>query len=155
MLDQPERFRILKNMRHLCIISFLPLEVDIKNWKIYPCRSAWKKLVCHISFAVYCLHGLYQLLSLLHVLMFSRGTPLYQIVIHMIVVSAYALSSFWYYLLYVKYPETNAGIVAMTLTGSVIGRKCASLYLSSESHYQLLLSSQTGNFYTLEEKESD
>ena len=155
MLDQPERYRILKNLRHLCTVGFLPLEVDTNSWEIHPYRSAWKRLLCYVSFIIYSLHGLCQLLSLLHVLMFSHGTPLYQIVIHMIVVSAYALSSFWYYLLYVKYPETNAGIVAMTLTGSVIGRKCASLYLSSESHYQLLLSSQTGNFYTLEEKESD
>ena len=60
---------------------------------------------------------------MLHVLMYLPGTPTYQLVIHMILAATYAVYSFDYYLLYVKYPEINAAMFGMTLTGSIIGGK--------------------------------
>ena len=78
-----------------------------------------------MSFAIYCSHVVVQALSLMHVVGFFPSTPLYQVVLHIILASAYAVTSFWYYLLYVRYSETNAAVVEMTLTGSVDRRRFA------------------------------
>ena len=124
MLNQRERHHVLKFLRRFCIVGVLPLKVDINSWEIHPyAQTSWKKSLCTVSFAIYCVHVVFQSLSLLHVVMFLRSTPLYQVILHMIMVSAYAGSSFWYYLLYIKYPGTNAAVVRMTLNGSVDGRR--------------------------------
>ena len=122
MLDQIERYRVLKHRFYLCTVGFLPTEIDISSWEIHPSvRSAWKRILCRISYATYCLHGVFQALNILRVFMSFQSTPLYQVVLHTILVYTYAITSFWYYLLYVKNPGTNAAVVRMTLTGSVDG----------------------------------
>ena len=124
MLNQAERYQVLRFLMHFCTVGLLPLEVDVKSWKIRPCaQPRWKRLLFRLSFASYCLHGMYQVLSLLHVWMFSRDTPTYQIMIHMIIASVTVVYSFVYYLFYVKYPEINAALFRMALTGSIVGRK--------------------------------
>ena len=130
MLEQAERHQVLKHLCYFRTVGFLPLEVDVNNWGIHPCvRSAWKRIIIRISFAIQCLHIVVQSLSLLCVVMFFRSTPLYQVILHMILASAYPVVGFWYYLLYIKYPETNAAVLRMTLTGSVDG--CRLTHLAS------------------------
>ena len=124
MLDQSERYRVLKSLRHFCTAGFLPLDVDLNSWEIQPCiQPRWKRLLCQISFAIYCSHTVCTSLRLLHVLIFLPDTPMYQIVIHMILASAYAATSFIYYLLFIKDPKINAAVFGMTLNGSTVGRK--------------------------------
>ena len=124
MLDQTDRYRILKYFRFLSTAALLPLEVDVSSWEIRPrLRASWKRLLWRVSFAIFCLHSLCQLFSLLHVLIFLRSTPLHQIIIHMTVAFWYAATAFFNYVLYVKYPGINAAIARMTLTGSVDGGK--------------------------------
>ena len=136
MLNQAERYRVLRFLRFFCIVGFLPVEVDLNSWEIHPCvRPWWKQLLCRISYVSYCLHGVYEVLSLLHVLMLSRGTPMYQIVIHMIIASVTAVFSFVYYLLYIKYTEVNAVVFRMTLTGSIVERKQSHPLLASKSSW--------------------
>ena len=124
MLDQAERYRILKFLRHLSTAAALPLQVDLSSWDIHSrLQPSWKRLLCRMSFAIYCLHAVCQILSLLHVLIFLQRTPLHQIITHMSLAFGYAVTAFWNYLLYVKYPEINAAIARMTLAGSVDGSK--------------------------------
>ena len=124
MLNQTERQGVLRLLRTFCTVAFLPLEVDVNSWELHPyIRPLWKKLLCRVSFALYLLHILGQILSLVNALMFMRGTPLYQIIIHGILASSFAVTSFHYYFLYIKYPGVNAAVVEMSLTGSVAGRK--------------------------------
>ena len=123
MLEQAERHRVLKHLSYFCSVGFLPLQVDVNSWEIHPgVRSNRKRNLCQISFAIYCSHGVFQALSLLRVVIFLRTTPLFQLILHMILVIAYAGTSFWYYLLYIKHPAIHAALVGMTLTGAVDGR---------------------------------
>ena len=124
MLDQAERFRLLRYLRLFCTIGFLPLEVDVNTCEIHPCfQPRWKRRLCQVSFTICCSHQVCTILRLLNVLMFARGTPMYQIVIHIILTSIYAVISLMYYLSYVKEPDINAAVFRMTLTGCIAGRK--------------------------------
>ena len=149
MLDQTERYRILKYFRFLSTAAFLPFEVDVSSWKIHPrLRASWKRLLWQMSFAIFCLHSLCQLLSLLHVLIFLRSTPLHQIIIHMTLACGYATTAFFNYLLYLKYPGINAAIARMTLTGSVDGGKyCCCDYSTICYEVQPLIVPQRTCFY--------
>lgn len=134
MLSQAERYRLLRFLRFFCTVGFLPIEVDVNSWEIHPCiQPPWKRLLCRISFASYCFHGVYQILSLLYVFMFLRGTPMYQVVIHMVIAAVTTVLSFAYCLLYIKYPAVNAVVFRMTTTGSIVGRKRIPLLIPNSS----------------------
>ena len=44
------------------------------------------------------------------------GTPLYQLIIHLMLVGVSIMVAFWYYILYIKYADVYAKFVEMTLT---------------------------------------
>ena len=124
MLNHTERNCVLRYLRRFCTFAFLPLEINVKTWEIHAyVQAPWKRLICRFFFAIYCSHGICKVCSLLRVFMFLRDTPLYQIVIHIIIAASYTVTSFWYYLLHFKHPGINAAVVGMTLTGSAVGRK--------------------------------
>ena len=83
MFSPAERHLGLRFLRRFCVVGFLPLEVDMNSWKIRPCiQPRWKRLLCKISVGIYCSHTVCRAMRLLYVLVFVRGTLMYQIVIH-------------------------------------------------------------------------
>ena len=134
MLNQSDRHRVLKFIRLLCTVGLLPLEVDVDCWDIQPgVKSQWKRLVCWTSFAIFFAHMMYKVLSLAYAFAFMRCTPLHQMVLDMILAGPAAVLSLWYYILYVKYPGTNATLMRMTLRGTGMGceHTCATLPFDS------------------------
>ena len=64
-------------------------------------------------------HSFCKLLNLLYTVLFLRGVPLHQMVIHGVLGSAAAGYVLWYYILYLKYADENAALVRITLTGTI------------------------------------
>ena len=117
MLNTAERQHILRILRCYCTFGFLPLEVDADAWEIRPgVKSAWKILACHVSFGMFVANMVYKNIGLLHAFMFLRNVPLYHLVIHMVLASASAVISFWYYILYIRCPGISATFMRLTLT---------------------------------------
>ena len=103
----------------------LPLEVKLDTWEINPgVQQSWKKLACRVSAGIFFAHTLYKNLSLLCALVFAWHTPLHQMVIHIILAATSAMYSFWYYILYIRYPGTFATYATMTLRATVTESKC-------------------------------
>ena len=122
MLNEKERRKVLSCLSYFCYLGLLPLRVDVDSWQILPgLTSAWKKLASALYFATFVAHSGYQNLSLMYALMFRQDTPLHHMIIHMTLAVGSAMVAFWYYVIYILYPEISAALTRMTLTGRVVG----------------------------------
>ena len=120
MLSVQERQRTLAFQRYLCTFKLLPGKVDVAESKWSPDPgNRLQSWLCQVSYLVFLLHSAYKILRLVHTMVFLAGTPLHEMVLHGIVASSSAVFAFWYYVLYIKYPEAFAGFLGMTLTGNI------------------------------------
>ena len=122
MLSLKERQAVLKWFRRFCTVDLFPVQVDIKGWKVQPgCSTRARSWASKASYALYLAHSLYKVLSLVYTLLFLRGVPLHQMIIHGVMASAAVNYGLWYFILYVKYVDENAAVLRMTLTGAITG----------------------------------
>ena len=122
MLNSTERQHVLAWYRFFSKVGALPVQVNVDCWKIRPgLTSAWKKLASRVSLGIFLTHALYKILTLAHAFMFGQDIPLYQLAIHIILAAISAMCSFWYYVLYIRYPDTFAAFARITLTAKVPG----------------------------------
>ena len=123
MLNSKERQHVLACYRNFAKVGALPLQINVKRWDIDPIKSTWKKLACRVNFGIFLAHALYKNLTLAHAFLFGQDVALYQLVVHMVLATSPAMLSFWYYVLFIQYPETYAAFAKMTLTATVTGGK--------------------------------
>ena len=115
-------------MHYFCKVGALPLQVKADSREIQPgVKSPWKKLVCGMAFVLFFGNTLYKNLSLLHTFVSRQNTPLYQMVIHLILAGTANMMAFSYYVLYIQYPRTYVVFAGITLTGNVTGSKGTNL----------------------------
>ena len=71
-------------------------------------------------YILFILHTVYQVLTLVHVLLSIPGTPLYLIIFHagMATISV-MIAMWWYYILYIKHAVVFAIVVRLTFTGNI------------------------------------
>ena len=124
MLNSKEKQHVLAWFRFFSKAGVLPLQINVDGWEVHPEQKlTWKKLACQVYLYIFLAHTLYKNLTLAHVFMFGQGVPLYQMVVHMVLAAASAMLSFWYYVLYIQYPETFAAFTRTTLTATATGGK--------------------------------
>ena len=129
MLTLQERHEVLKWYRHFSIINLFPMRVDFSGWNVWPgTTTKLRSWASKAWYAFYVAHALYKTLSLLCILLFVRGIPLHQMIIHGVLAGGTAVFGFWYYILYVKYPDVNAALIRMTLTGTITGGSTRKLF---------------------------
>ena len=122
MLTLKERHEVLKWYRHFSTINVFPMQVEVNGWKVWPgTTTKLRSWVSKAWYVLYVAHSLCKVLSLLCTLLFVRGIPLHQMIIHGVMAGATAVYGFWYYILYVKYPDVNAALIRMTLAGTIAG----------------------------------
>ena len=160
-----ERRRILAFYRCCSIYCHLPILVDVESWDVRAgCDTKWKGWLCMGSCILFVAHTIYQALSLLHILFFSKGgAPLHQIMFHFVVACSAGTIAYWRCLLYIKCANVNAGFVQTTLTGSFTTSKrqvesillfCSLLDFQSDScQFQAYNSGLELAWMTLEETE--
>ena len=99
-----------------------PVQVDVAEWRVGPgTGKMWKDWMSQGWFAFFTLHALYKLWTLLLVLLSDHATPLYQIILHAVLVGCSMTDVFWYYLLFIKYGHDFATFVSITLAGNITG----------------------------------
>ena len=122
MLTLKERRNVLVFFGYFCTMNRFPVQVDIQHWRLRPgAASKWKEFVSKAWYVLFILHAVYKVVTLVHVLLFIPGTPLYQIILHGVVASSCVMVAMWYYVLYIKYADVFAIFVRTTLTGNITG----------------------------------
>ena len=122
MLNKRERHHVFTCLHYFYIVGLFPVEANLDSMEVHPgLKSGWKKLASHASCVILFAHALYKIGSLVHAFAFLQGTPLYQMLIHIILAGASATLLFWYYVLYIKSPGINAAFVTSTLTAAAAG----------------------------------
>ena len=117
MLNTAERFEVLRMIRFWCKVGLFPIKVNLATWELLPVRAKWR---CHFWFFLLALHALYKLVGLAYWL--KVGIPLHQAVVHAVLAIAAPVYSYWYYVLYIKYPHLFGVYLNMTLTGNKGGK---------------------------------
>ena len=124
MLNLKEKREVFKWFRRFSTVDIFPEQVDVQAWKVWPSNStklrSWASKAWYSLFVV---HSLFKVLGLLHALLFLRGVPLHQVIIHGVLASTAMDYVLWYYVLYIKYADENAALIRMTLTGIIGGGK--------------------------------
>ena len=124
MLSLKERHKVLGFLRYCSICCPLPITVDLESGSVRNgSGSKWKAWDSMGSYVLFLSHVLYKGLSLLYTLWYFPDTPLHQKMIHFIVVSPAVMMAYWYYLLFIKYSDVNAGFTKITLDASVMRGK--------------------------------
>ena len=120
MLTVEERHRVLICISYIFSICLLPGRVKVQTWEFNPrCASKLKSRACKTSYFLFIAHALYKIGRLLSEYLFLNNIiPLHQVIIHLIVAAATALMVYWYYFLFVKYPDVCLGLMKMTFSGS-------------------------------------
>ena len=120
MLNLEERRNVLVFLQYFCTLNRIPAQVDVQGWRLSPGAGAkWKEFVSKAWYILYILHTVYQVLTLVHVLVFIPETPLYLIIFHAGAASISVMTSLWYYILYIKHAVVFAIVVRSTLTGNI------------------------------------
>lgn len=120
MLNSKERQHVLACFRYFCKIGQLPLEVNVDRWEIHAGRkSTWKQLACRVNIGIFLALTMHKNVTLAYAFLLAQDIPLYQIVIHMVLAASSGMICFWYYVIFIRYPETYAAFVRVTLTASV------------------------------------
>ena len=124
MLSLKERHKVLGFLRYCSICCPLPITVDLESGDVRDgSGSKWKAWVSTGSYVLFLSHVLYKVLSLLYTLLYFADTPQHQKMVHFIVVSPSVLMAYWYYLLFIKYSNVNAGFMKITLDESMMRGK--------------------------------
>ena len=122
MLSLKERQTVLATLRYFTMVHQFPAPVDVQGWTVRPgTGKKWKDWLSQGWFALFCLHGLYKILTLAQVFIFFVDTPLYQIILHAMLAAASMTFAFWYYIRYIEYLNDFASFVRITLTGNITG----------------------------------
>ena len=120
MLNLKERQNVLVCLRCFCTVNRFPVQVDVQDWRLSPgAGSKWKELLSKAWYFLFILHTVYKVLTLVQVLLFIPGTPLYQIILHAVMAAVCAMIAFWYYILYIKHAVIFAIVMRSTLTGNI------------------------------------
>ena len=124
MLNQSELRNLLAFVRYLSNFCLLPLQVKGDCWEIREgAKSTWRKLACRTSFGIFSAHTLYKNLSLVFAFVSAADMPLHHMVIHLVLAGTSVMLTFWYYVLFIRYPGINATLSCMTLAGTVAASK--------------------------------
>ena len=120
MLSLQERRQVLVFIGYSCKARLLPAQVSTQNWELrthfhFAGQSGW---IAKVSYALFLFQALYKILSLVYILIFIRGVPLHQIMIHTVLAIDYGTFSYWYYVLYIQHPDLYAQLLQITLTGN-------------------------------------
>ena len=135
MLTLEERHEVLAFLRLSSIFCTLPIRVDVESWNVSAgTDSRWKSWICTGSYVLFAAHALLKVFRAFYTLFYCTGTPLHQIMLHFDVVLAATAFVYWYYLLYVKYPNVNAGLTKITLAGAIATGK-SKLILARKQHF--------------------
>ena len=148
MLNSTERHQVTKFNSYFLIICLLPAKVDVKTWGFYPgCPTKWKDWACKLSYALFAVHALYKVARLLSgFLILQSSIPLHHVIIHLAVATAAAMAVFWYYLLFIKYPDVYLNIMKISLSGSFGQGKNSSIH-DKDSIIPMLISRVLGMTY--------
>ena len=121
MLNTEERQRVAISTSHFISISLLPATLDVKNWEFTPgCVTKVKSWACKISYATFVLHALFKIWRLIYELLILQSTiPLHQVIIHLALAADAVVTMFWYYVLFIKYPDVYLGTMKTSLSGSL------------------------------------
>ena len=118
MLSPQECQQVLVFLGYFCKARLLPAEVCTEHWELSQrFHTAGRSgLIPKIFYALFAVHGLYKVLSLVNVLLFATGIPLHEAMIHAVMAIDCVTFGYWYYVLYIKYAEVYAALLRMTLT---------------------------------------
>ena len=120
MLSFKERQNVLAVLRYFTIVNRFPARVEVQHWTVRPgTGKRWKDWLSKGWFALFTLHALYKILTLLHVFLFVPATPLYQIIIHSLMTAGSVTFGLWYYILYIEYADEFATLIRTTLRGNI------------------------------------
>ena len=115
MLNQRERYAVLKFLYYCCKFAPFATEVNLPSWSLEESRGP-RRCISFISYSNFCLHTLFKLVSLCYALLvFEQDIPLYQLILHVGLVVGYILTCFWYYTAYIGNFNVHKALVQIIL----------------------------------------
>ena len=121
MLTLAERHQLVIFISYVFRICLFPAKIDAKEWEFYPgFTSKLNERACNASYALFIAHTLYKILRLVSGFLFFRNAEgLHQLIIHLAVVACGAMIVYWYYVLFIKYPDVYLRIMQTSFSGNI------------------------------------
>ena len=114
MLTEKEKGRVTRNIWLCSILS--PVTVDVKRRELRRDLPQWKLLLLKLSFWGLVFNAVYKTVGLCYIFLRAKDeTPVWEIILHIVVAEACPLVAFWYYVLFTRSPMVHAAVLKLTL----------------------------------------